>query len=125
MAEKLSTKSLSGELDSLRIKMQELESGLENKLESSLEKASGELKAKLDALQSDSGQGSTAEPSIDTETRRQLIAETAYLRAERRGFSGGSPEQDWLEAEREINNLLLLRLTQRESQEKAETDKAG
>jgi hypothetical protein len=33
---------------------------------------------------------------------RQLIATAAYLRAEARGFTGGSPEQDWLEAEKEV-----------------------
>ena len=30
------------------------------------------------------------------------VAELAYLRAERRGFVNGSPDQDWLEAEEEL-----------------------
>jgi hypothetical protein len=34
------------------------------------------------------------------------VAEAAYLRAERRGFIGGSPEQDWLEAEQELRRRL-------------------
>lgn len=38
-----------------------------------------------------------------------MIAERAYLRAERRGFQGGSPLQDWLEAEAEVDELLLRR----------------
>lgn len=35
--------------------------------------------------------------------RRQMIAEAAYFRAEQRGFSGGDPVSDWLEAEEEID----------------------
>ncbi|HZD53475.1 MAG TPA: DUF2934 domain-containing protein [Woeseiaceae bacterium] len=34
--------------------------------------------------------------------REQMIAEAAYFRAERRGFEGGDPLIDWLEAEAEI-----------------------
>jgi hypothetical protein len=36
------------------------------------------------------------------EERHRMIAEAAYFRAERRAFQGGCPFQDWLEAEREI-----------------------
>ncbi len=32
-----------------------------------------------------------------------MIATAAYYRMQRRGFSGGSPEQDWLEAEAELD----------------------
>jgi hypothetical protein len=35
-----------------------------------------------------------------------MIAETAYYLAERRGFVGGNPEQDWLEAEAQIDRIL-------------------
>jgi DNA anti-recombination protein RmuC len=42
-----------------------------------------------------------------TEQRRQMIAEAAYYRAECRGFCGGDPEADWLEAEAAIDALLL------------------
>jgi hypothetical protein len=34
--------------------------------------------------------------------RHRLIAEAAYYRAQRRGFRGGDPVQDWLEAESEV-----------------------
>ena len=37
---------------------------------------------------------------------RAMVAEGAYLRAERRGFVDGSPEQDWLEAEEELLRKL-------------------
>lgn len=35
--------------------------------------------------------------------REALIAQAAYRLAERRGFHGGNPESDWLEAEREVD----------------------
>ena len=44
---------------------------------------------------------------ITSEERRRLTAEAAYLRAQSRGFSGGTPEQDWYEAEAEIDSALL------------------
>lgn len=51
----------------------------------------------------------TAEPVMTAEQRRALIAESAYLRAERRGFQGGDPVMDWLESEREVDLLLSRR----------------
>ena len=39
----------------------------------------------------------------DPDERRRRIAETAYYRAERRGFAPGREEDDWLEAEQEID----------------------
>ncbi len=43
---------------------------------------------------------------LTDDQRRRMIAEAAYYRAERRGFIGGSPEQDWIEAEAEIDRVL-------------------
>lgn len=37
------------------------------------------------------------------------IARLAYLRAEARGFRGGSPDEDWLAAERELLELAQNR----------------
>jgi hypothetical protein len=37
--------------------------------------------------------------------RRQMIAEAAYFRAEKRGF-GGDPVADWIEAEAEVDRKL-------------------
>lgn len=34
---------------------------------------------------------------------QQMVAEKAYFRALNRGFQGGDPVEDWLIAEREIN----------------------
>ncbi len=45
---------------------------------------------------------------ISEDARRAMIAEAAYLRAERRGFTGGSEteREDWLLAEAEVDALL-------------------
>jgi hypothetical protein len=44
--------------------------------------------------------------AVSAETRRRMIAERAYLRAERRGFAPGREAEDWLAAEAEIDSLL-------------------
>jgi hypothetical protein len=44
--------------------------------------------------------------SADHGQRNRMIAEAAYFRAERRGFNGGDPLVDWVEAEAEINAQL-------------------
>jgi hypothetical protein len=38
--------------------------------------------------------------------RQEMISVAAYYRAERRGFAPGGAEQDWLQAEVEIDQLL-------------------
>jgi hypothetical protein len=45
---------------------------------------------------------------MSPQQRRQMIAEAAYFRAERRGFRGGDPVADWLEAEQEIHTVLQV-----------------
>jgi hypothetical protein len=42
------------------------------------------------------------------EQRTQMIAEAAYFYAEKRGFFGGDPMDDWLTAETEIDSLLEM-----------------
>ncbi|HEY0767228.1 MAG TPA: DUF2934 domain-containing protein [Steroidobacteraceae bacterium] len=37
-----------------------------------------------------------------------MIAQSAYLRAERRGFAPGHETEDWLAAEVEVNALLKV-----------------
>jgi len=54
----------------------------------------------------------TTEPMGLPEQQYQMIAEAAFFRAEHRGFRGGDPLQDWLEAEQEIN---LSRTTEHSS----------
>ncbi len=43
---------------------------------------------------------------VNEAQRLRMIREAAYFRAMKRGFQGGSPEQDWLEAEAEIEQQL-------------------
>jgi hypothetical protein len=50
----------------------------------------------------------TARARVSVEDRRAMIAEAAYLRAERRGFTPGKEEEDWLAAEEEVDALLEL-----------------
>ena len=44
--------------------------------------------------------------AVTSEERQKMIAEAAFLRAERRGFAGGDPTDDWLWAEAEIDKIL-------------------
>ena len=44
--------------------------------------------------------------TLSPEERHQMIAEAAYYRAKRRGFCGGDPLQDWVEAEAELGSRL-------------------
>ena len=44
--------------------------------------------------------------AITEDQRQQMIRDAAYFRALSRGFVGGSPEQDWIEAETEISALF-------------------
>lgn len=50
----------------------------------------------------------TVDSKIDTEKRHALIAEAAYLRAERRGFAPGHEVEDWVAAEAEIDLALTV-----------------
>jgi hypothetical protein len=58
------------------------------------------------------GRKSSAETPVRAqltpEARRALVAETAYLRAERRGFAPGHETEDWLAAEAEVDALLKV-----------------
>jgi hypothetical protein len=37
-----------------------------------------------------------------------MIADAAYFRAEQRGFQGGDPLRDWLQAEAEVDARAVL-----------------
>lgn len=102
MAERLTLKKLSDELEYLRTQMQELEARLERNFET-------RLKSALVAATSGTRPTSTSAPQagIDTEQRQRLIADEAYLIAERRGFQGGDPSQDWVEAEKLVDYRLM------------------
>ncbi|HFD79760.1 MAG TPA: DUF2934 domain-containing protein [Gammaproteobacteria bacterium] len=93
-----------------------MELDFERKLEKALEKATDKLKSRLATAQPPVG-ASQQGAGVDAGVRRRLIEETAYLIAERRGFQGGDPEQDWLEAEREVDHMLMQVLTRHETPE--------
>lgn len=43
---------------------------------------------------------------VTPEQRYQMITKAAYFCAEKRGFVGGDPALDWLEAEAEIDRII-------------------
>lgn len=63
-----------------------------------------ESSASAEALPSSKPEAGQA---IDAVQRYEMIARAAYYRAERRSFAAGSELQDWLEAEAEIDRVLL------------------
>lgn len=50
--------------------------------------------------------GASPDATVSADTRRQMIEQSAYLRAERRGFTAGGEVEDWLLAEAEVDALL-------------------
>jgi hypothetical protein len=61
--------------------------------------------AKAEAA-ADGRAGAAQSNGVSPEQRHAMIAERAYLRAEKRGFANGDPLTDWLEGEREVDRLL-------------------
>jgi hypothetical protein len=49
--------------------------------------------------------------TVTAQERRRMIEHAAYMRALARGFRGDRAEQDWYEAEAEIDALLMGRGT--------------
>jgi hypothetical protein len=62
--------------------------------------------AKVAAVQRTRKVPATSTENLTADEREQMIAEAAYFRAERRGFQGGDPVQDWIEAEAEVERTL-------------------
>jgi Protein of unknown function (DUF2934) len=52
-------------------------------------------------------QAEKAAAGTTAEQRLHMIAEAAYYLAEQRGFQGGDPARDWLQAEAETDHRLL------------------
>ena len=50
--------------------------------------------------------GELTNPSLTPEGRYRMIAEAAYFRAEKRGFTGDDMEEDWRQAEDEVDRIL-------------------
>lgn len=115
MTEKLTLKKLSGEIETLRTRVLELEQELERKLENTLEKAVARLGSRIEARKLPQHGAST-----DAEQRQRMIEEEAYLIAERRGFEGDSSE-DWAKAEKLVNDRLMQSGTRAKSAARSKT----
>lgn len=50
--------------------------------------------------------GASTGITVSADARRAMIAQAAYLRAERRGFAPGGEVEDWVAAETEVDALL-------------------
>ena len=54
-----------------------------------------------------SGATKDSKKNITGDERRRMVAEAAYYLAEGRGFAGGDPKQDWLDAEADVDAALM------------------
>ena len=103
MTEKMTMENMSVEMDILWGRIKELELTLSRKLEDALRNTSRKLKHQLEA-ERETAPGTMV---ISNQIRRELIELTAYHKAEQRGFCNGDPVDDWLQAEKEVDRLLL------------------
>lgn len=73
-----------------------------------MEKGKSTFASKSGKMAATQGSGASRgiSSSIPPDQRQHMIEEAAYYRAERRGFHGGDPLQDWLEAEAEIERMM-------------------
>lgn len=51
----------------------------------------------------------SVQEQVSPELRHKMISERAYYQAQQRGFQGGDPLRDWLEAEKEVTEWLQSR----------------
>ena len=107
MAERQTIKGLSKEVETLRGQLREMELRFESKLEKALEKAAEKLKSRVETARTRAGTTPAHGAGVDTSERQRMIAEVAYFRAEQRGSASSDPEQDWIEAEIEVDRILL------------------
>ncbi len=105
MNEKLSVRKMYIELERMRNRIR----GLEQKLETALMQTISKLKGSSHSTQIGTGHhmDELVISVISNEYRKELIGKTAYFLAEKRNFVGGDPEQDWLEAEAEVDRYLM------------------
>jgi len=81
-------------------------SASESSLSSKQETASSSVRARAKRAPGQDSAGVRAPVTVSADVRRGMIAEAAYLRAERRGFAPGQEEADWLAAEKEVDAQL-------------------
>jgi Protein of unknown function (DUF2934) len=61
---------------------------------------------RVPAAKAAAGSGAATGITVSEDARRAMVAQAAYLRAERRGFASGGEVEDWLAAEAEVDALL-------------------
>ncbi len=66
------------------------------------------LVAKPDSSAKPNSHSTSGGTIIDSAMREKLVSEAAYFRAERRDFSPGGELEDWIAAEREVDQLLTV-----------------
>ncbi len=64
---------------------------------------------KATSVRKTSTRSTSARSSVSEHERQRLIAEQAYLRAEKRGFKPGGEVEDWLESEKLVDARLRKR----------------
>lgn len=69
-------------------------------------KALESTKKKVPVASASAKRGVKQPGKISAELRHRMIAEAAFLRAEKRGFHGGDSVRDWLEAEKLVDKAL-------------------
>jgi len=103
MGEKLSADHMTVEMDVLWGRLKELELALSKKLDSTIKNTTSKLKQRLTPAPA----RRLGDLVITNEMRNELINLTAYYKAEANGFIAGEEEKNWVEAEEEVNRLLL------------------
>ena len=103
MAEKLSTDHMSVEMDVLWGRLRELELALSKKLDTTIKHTTSKLKQHLTSVPA----RRPGDRVITNELRQKLVQMTAYFKAEDNGFAEGCDEQNWLQAEQEVDRFLL------------------
>lgn len=63
----------------------------------------------MNAVETPSKQKRANKSQSDSQQRYDMIAETAYLMAEQRGFEGDAAMDDWLKAESEVDMKLAAK----------------
>jgi hypothetical protein len=76
-------------------------------------KRSARKRVTTDEAPAQAAAATVTEVEISPDARRAMIAEAAYLRAERRGFVPGYELEDWIAAESEVDSLLAAEHTRR------------
>nr|VFK26249.1 MAG: Phasin protein [Candidatus Kentron sp. MB]VFK30793.1 MAG: Phasin protein [Candidatus Kentron sp. MB]VFK75234.1 MAG: Phasin protein [Candidatus Kentron sp. MB] len=60
-------------------------------------------KKSVDEMQVQKAEETLVKKAVSPLERWTMVAEAAYYRAQKRGFVGGNPMEDWMEAEKEID----------------------